>query len=457
MNKITTFLFSVMLIPLLQACGGESEAKGKTRLTIATVNNGDMVVMQDLSSKFEAENPDIELRWVVLEENILRQRTTTDVASQGGQFDVLTIGSYETPIWAKRGWLKPLDNLPAEYDVDDLIDPVRTGLSHEGSLYALPFYAESSMLYYRQDLFEQAGITMAANPTYDEVAEWASQVHDPANGVYGMCLRGKPGWGENMAFLTTLVNTNGGRWFDMDWQPQLDTPEWKSAVTFYVDVLNKYGPPGASSNGFNENLALFSTGKCGMWIDATVAAGLLSNPEGSQVADKVGFAPAPVESYPNGSNWLWAWSLAIPETSRSPEEAQRFITWATSKEYIQMVADKSGWVGVPPGTRTSTYENPNYQEVAPFAKTVLTSIESADIEQPSPLPTPYKGIQYVDIPEFQAIGTQVGQRMAEALADKVSVEKALSQSQNVAERFMRHTGYIEDVEDNEQAKTEVNR
>ena len=457
MNKITTFLFSVMLIPLLQACGGESEAKDKTRLTIATVNNGDMVVMQDLSSKFEAENPDIELRWVVLEENILRQRTTTDVASQGGQFDVLTIGSYETPIWAKRGWLKPLDNLPAEYDVDDLIDPVRTGLSHEGSLYALPFYAESSMLYYRQDLFDQAGITMAENPTYDQVGEWASKVHDPANGVYGMCLRGKPGWGENMAFLTTLVNTNGGRWFDMDWQPQLDTPEWKSAVGFYVDVLNKYGPPGASSNGFNENLALFSTGKCGMWIDATVAAGLLSNPEGSQVADKVGFAPAPVASYPNGSNWLWAWSLAIPETSRSPEEAQRFITWATSKEYIQMVADESGWVGVPPGTRTSTYENPNYQEVAPFAKTVLTSIESADIEQPSALPTPYKGIQYVDIPEFQAIGTQVGQRMAEALADKVSVEKALSQSQNVAERFMRHTGYIEDVEDNEQAKTEVNR
>lgn len=454
MKKITTFLCSVMLIPLLSACGGKSEAKEKTRLTIATVNNGDMVVMQDLSRKFEVENPDIELRWVVLEENILRQRTTTDVASQGGQFDVLTIGSYETPIWAKRGWLKPLDELPAEYDVDDLIDPIRTGLSHEGSLYALPFYGESSMLYYRRDLFEEAGITMSENPTYGEVEEWASQVHDPANGVYGMCLRGKPGWGENMAFLTTLVNTNGGRWFDMDWQPQLDTPEWNSAVTFYVNVLNEYGPPGASSNGFNENLALFSTGKCGMWIDATVAAGLLSNPEVSQVADRVGFAPAPVESYPNGSNWLWAWALAIPETSRSPEEAQRFITWATSKEYIQLVADRSGWVGVPPGTRTSTYKNPNYQEVAPFAKTVLNSIESADIEQPSPLPTPYKGIQYVDIPEFQAIGTQVGQRMAEALADKVSVDRAIEKSQNIAERFMRHTGYIED-ESNEQAKSEV--
>ena len=299
------------------------------------------------------------------------------------------------------------------------------------------------MLYYRRDLFDQAGITMPENPTYAQVGEWASQVNDPASGVYGMCLRGKPGWGENMAFLTTLANTFGGQWFDMDWQPQLNTPEWNNAVNFYVDMLNNYGPPGASSNGFNENLALFSTGKCGMWIDATVAAGLLSNPDVSQVADQVGFAPAPIDAYPNGSNWLWSWALAIPQTSRSPEAAQRFITWATSKDYIQLVAEESGWVSVPPGTRTSTYENPEYQKVAPFAKTVLSSIESADIESPAASPTPYKGVQYVDIPEFQAIGTQVGQRMAAALADQVSVEQALERSQAVAERFMRHTGYIE--------------
>lgn len=441
---VATFLVSVLLIQLLHACGaGTTQSTDKTRLTIATVNNGDMVVMQDLSSQFEADNPDIELRWVVLEENILRQRTTTDVASQGGQFDVLTIGSYETPIWAKRGWLKPLDNLPAEYDVEDLLAPIRGVLSNDDTLYALPFYGESSMLYYRRDLFEKAGITVPANPTYDQVSEWASQVNDPSSGVYGMCLRGKPGWGENMAFLTTLVNTYGGQWFDMDWQPKLDTPEWKNAVSFYVDTMDKYGPPGASSNGFNENLALFSTGKCGMWIDATVAAGLLSNPEQSQVADTVGFARAPVESYPNGSNWLWSWALAIPQTSRSPEAAQRFITWATSKEYIQLVADRSGWVSVPPGTRTSTYKNPNYQKVASFASTVLDSIEAADIDKPSAEPTPYRGVQYVDIPEFQAIGTQVGQRMASALAGQSTVEQALEASQSIAERFMRHTGYIE--------------
>ena len=440
---MATFLAGVLLIQMLHACGANSQATDKTQLTIATVNNGDMVVMQNLSTQFEADNPEIELRWIVLEENILRQRTTTDVASQGGQFDVMTIGAYETPIWAKRGWLKPLDNLPASYDVDDLLGPIRSGLSVDDTLYALPFYGESSMLYYRRDLFEKAGITVPEQPTYEQVGKWASQVSDPASGIYGMCLRGKPGWGENMAFLTTLANTFGGRWFNEQWNPTLSSPAWRNAVSFYVDTMRDYGPPGASSNGFNENLALFSTGKCGMWIDATVAAGLLSNPQQSQVVGTVGFAAAPIESYPNGSNWLWSWALAIPQTSGEPEAAQRFITWATSKEYIQLVANTLGWVSVPPGTRTSTYTNPEYQKVAPFASTVLASIEAADVNNPASLPTPYKGVQYVDIPEFQAIGTQVGQQMAAALAGQISVDSALEKSQGIAERFMKHTGYTE--------------
>jgi sorbitol/mannitol transport system substrate-binding protein len=246
-----------------------------------------------------------------------------------------------------------------------------------------------------------------------------------------------------MGFVSTLVNTFGGQWFDMKWQPTINTPAWKEAIAFYVDLLNKYGPPGASSNGFNENLALFSTGKCGMWVDATVAAGLLSNPKESRVADKVGFARAPIEKYPNGSNWLWAWALAVPKTSKSPEAAQKFVAWATSKEYIQLVADQSGWVAVPPGTRTSTYNNPNYQKAAPFAAIVLRSIQSADISRPAANPTPYKGIQYVDIPEFQAIGSSVGQTMAAALTNRLSVDQALQQSQSSTERFMKHTGYME--------------
>jgi sorbitol/mannitol transport system substrate-binding protein len=410
-------------------------------VTIATVNNGDMIVMQKLSSNFEEQHPDIDLEWVVLEENVLRQRVTTDIATAGGQFDVMTIGTYEVPIWAAEGWLEPMDNLGADYAIEDVLEPVRAGLSYEDKLYALPFYAESSMMFYRADLFQEAGIEVPEQPTWQDVRGWAEQLHDPGSELYGICLRGKPGWGENMAFVSTLVNTFGGQWFNTDWEPQLDSEPWQEAVTFYVDLLSNYGPPGASSNGFNENLALFSTGKCAMWIDATVAAGMLFNPAQSQVADKLGFAQAPVDKHPKGSNWLWSWALAIPATSDAKDAAKTFITWATSKDYIGMVGESEGWVAVPPGTRTSTYERQEYTEAAPFAGFVLQAIETADPIDTTAEPKPYSGVQYAGIPEFQAIGTQVGQMIAAALTGQMPVEQALAAAQRSTERTMQQAGY----------------
>ncbi|HET8790466.1 MAG TPA: sugar ABC transporter substrate-binding protein [Modicisalibacter sp.] len=412
-------------------------------ITVATVNNGDMVIMQGLTDKFEQAYPDIDLEWIVLEENVLRQRMTVDIATGGGQFDVMTIGTYEVPIWAEQGWLTPFDDLPAEYKVDDLLKPVRDGLSYEGTLYALPFYGESSMMYYRKDLFEKHGIEVPEQPTWEQVYDWASKIHDPANDLYGICLRGKPGWGENMAFVSTLVNTFGGRWFDMEWQPQIDSPAWQEAISFYVDLLSNYGPPGASANGFNENQVLFATGKCGMWVDATSAAGKIFDPSQSQVADVLGFAPAPVAVTPKGSHWLWSWALAVPSSSDSKEAAQTFARWATSQEYVELVGETEGWTSVPPGTRQSTYEDPRYQQAAPFADFVLQAMKTADPTDSTLEPSPYVGVQFVGIPEFQAIGTQVGQMIAAALTGRMTVEQALERAQTSTERTMQQAGYYD--------------
>jgi sorbitol/mannitol transport system substrate-binding protein len=421
---------------------GTTLALAQTKLTIATVNNGDMIVMQKLSAAFEKAHPDVKLNWVVLEENVLRQRATTDIATKGGQFDILTIGTYEVPIWAKQGWLLPFDSLPAGYDANDLLAPVRQGLSYDEKLYALPFYAESSMTYYRTDLFKAHGLAMPEQPTYDQVKEFAAAINDPSHQVYGICLRGKPGWGENMAFLSTMVNTFGGQWFDTKWETKINTPPWHKAVSFYVDLLKKYGPPGASSNGFNENLALFSNGHCGMWIDATVASGMLFDKSKSKVADQLGFAQAPVGSWPKGSNWLWSWALAVPASSKNAAAAQQFIEWATSKDYIQLVAGSEGWVAVPPGTRESTYANPEYKKAAPFADFVLKAIQTADPIHTTKDPKPYVGVQFVGIPQFQGIGTQVGQTMAAALTGQVTVDQALKSAQSSTERVMRQAGYV---------------
>ncbi|MCC0030559.1 MAG: sugar ABC transporter substrate-binding protein [Brucellaceae bacterium] len=411
-------------------------------LTIATVNNGDMIRMQGLTDDFTKQHPDITLNWVTLEENILRERVTTDIATKGGQYDVMTIGTYEVPIWAKQGWLLPLDKLGDDYDTGDIIPAIAGGLSMDGQLFAAPFYGESSFVMYRTDLMEKAGLEMPEAPTWDFIADAARKMTDREAGINGICLRGKAGWGENMAFLTATSNAFGARWFDEDWKPQFDQPEWKNTLQSYVDLMNEAGPTGASSNGFNENLALFQQGKCGMWIDATVAASFVSNPNDSTVADKVGYALAPDTGLGKRGNWLWAWSLAVPAGTKNADDAQTFVSWATSKAYLELVAEKEGWANVPPGTRTSLYENPKYQEAAPFAKMTLESINAADPNNPTVKPVPYVGVQFVAIPEFQGLGTTVGQLFSAALAGQMSVDDALAQAQSVATREMTRAGYI---------------
>ncbi|WP_035566522.1 extracellular solute-binding protein [Caballeronia sordidicola] len=412
-----------------------------TTVTIATLNNPDMIELKKLSPAFEKANPDIQLKWVILEENVLRQRATTDITTNSGQFDVMAIGTYEAPQWGKRGWLAPMNNLPASYDLDDVVKTARDGLSYNGQLYALPFYVESSMTYYRKDLFEAAGLKMPDQPTYDQIKQFADKLTDKSKGQYGICLRGKAGWGENMAFFSTVVNTYGGRWFDEKWDAQLNTPEWHKALTFYSDLLKSDGPPGASSNGFNENLTLMSSGKCAMWIDATVAAGMLYNKAQSQVADKIGFAAAPIAVTPKGNHWLWSWSLAIPKTSKSQDAAKKFATWATSKEYIEMAAKDEGWASVPPGTRKSTYANPEYKKAAPFGDFVLSAIESASPTDATLQKVPYTGVQFVGIPEFQSFGTVVGQSIAGVVAGQTTVDAALTAGNAAANRAVKQAGY----------------
>ena len=408
-------------------------------ITIATVNNGDMIRMQGLTDDFtKATGHDVE--WVTLEENILRQRVTTDITTKGGAFDIMTIGMYEAPIWGSNGWLVPLDDLSDGYDVDDILPAMRGGLSHDGTLYAAPFYGESSMIMYRTDLMKQAGLEMPKAPSWAFIAKAARAMTDRDNGINGICLRGKAGWGEGGAFITAMSNSFGARWFDTDWNAQFDTREWSDTLNFFVNMMNDSGPPGYATNGFNENLSLFQQGKCGMWIDATVAASFVTNPNDSTVADKVSFALAPDNGLGKRSNWLWAWALAIPTGTKNEAAAKQFVEWATSKAYIELVAAKEGWANVPPGARISLYENPEYKDI-PFAQMTLDSILSADPNNPTVDPSPYVGVQFAAFPEFSGIATEVSQEFSAAYAGQQSVEEALEKAQALTNDAMEAAGY----------------
>ena len=432
--RINKFISSIAAATMLTASVAYAE-----NLTIATVNNGDMIRMQGLTDDFTAKTGHT-VEWVTLEENVLRQRVTTDITTKGGAFDIMTIGMYETPIWGSNGWLVPLDDLSADYNVGDLLPAMAGGLSHDGTLYAAPFYGESSMVMYRTDLMAKAGLEMPAAPSWNFIAKAARAMTDRSNDINGICLRGKAGWGEGGAFITAMSNSFGARWFDEDWNAQFDTREWSDTLNFYYNMMTDAGPAGFATNGFNENLSLFQQGKCGMWIDATVAASFVTNPNDSTVADSVGFALAPDNGMGVRSNWLWAWALAIPAGTQKEAAAKQFIEWATSNGYIELVAANEGWANVPPGARTSLYENANYKDI-PFAKMTLESILSADPLNSTVDPSPYVGIQFAAIPEFAGIATDVSQEFSAAYAGQQSIDEALAKAQAITNDAMEAAGY----------------
>ncbi len=425
---------------LLAAAAAQGGACGATDLVVATVNNAHMIEMQRLTPHFERDNPDIRVRWVTLEESALRQRVTQDAATGAGQFDVVTVGLYEAQVWSRKGWLREITPPPA-YDVDDLLPAVRSGLSIDGRLYGAPFYGESSMLMFRKDLAAKAGIRFTERPSWTQVRDAARRLHDPKNGVHGICLRGKPGWGENVTLLSTMANSQGGQWFNMDWKPQLDSKAWQDALSLYVELLTLYGPPAPTSQGYNELLALFKAGRCAMWVDSTIAASFLNDARLSTVAGKVGYAQAPSGTTARGANWLWVWALGIPRATTKAAAAQRFVVWATSKAYIETVAGDQGWAAVPTGTRRSTYANPAFVQAAGFAAAEMRAIDSVDLAASTLPRSPYFGVQFAAIPEFQAIGIAMGQQVAAALSGRSTVQQALKAAQQAADREMRQAGY----------------
>ena len=441
--KITTRAVAVLtslvlLLAGLVACSPSSQSSSNTTtLTVATVNNSQMVQMEQLTKQvFEKENPTLKVNFVTLPENDLRTKVTQDVATNAGKFDIATIGNYETPIWAHNGWLQNLtpyfDKMSAQdkssYNYDDLLKPVMSSLSYQNHPYSLPFYGESSMMMYNKQIFAQHHLTMPEHPTWDQIAHFAQVLNNPAQGVAGLVLRGQAGWGMNMAPLDTIINTYGGSWFDTNWQPQLTSPAVQQAVTDYVTLLQKYGEPGASTAGWEECLSLMSQGKAGMFYDATSFGGVLETPSQSKVAGNVGYVYAPTKVTSNGSRWLWAWSLGLVNSSHNKDAAFKFLTWATSSQYLTLAGQTFGWANVPPGTRTSIYQNPEYQKAAPFAQITLDSINTATPEQPTLNPVPYHGVQYVGIPQFESVGQQISEYISAVIAGTMTVSQALQQS-----------------------------
>ena len=438
-RALTVGVLALSSALVLSACSSDDSDSGDTAggnvtLNLATVNNGQMKNMEKLKTEYETANPGTKVNFQVMEEADLRSAVTADVASGAGQYDIVTIGAYETPQWGANKWLVDLTEdlkSDAAYDVEDILPPVRDVNSFEGKLFAVPFYGESSILMYNKEVLDKAGVTVSANPTWQEVADAAKKVNTAD--MSGICMRGKPGWGDLFGPLTTVVQTFGGGWYDTEWNATVNTPEWKEAVTFYKTMLDESGQADPVSYSFNECLTSLKEGKSAMWADASVAASMLEAAD-SPVKGKMGYAHMPVNKTTE-SGWLWSWNLAVPASTKNKDAAVKFVKWATSKEYIKLVGTKIGWSNVPPGSRTSTYEIPEYKEAAAaYAPITLDVMSAVNPKQPGVNPQPWVGIQYVSIPEFQDVGNQCAQLVADYIANRSTVDDALAKCQTIAQK-----------------------
>ncbi|WP_051142682.1 ABC transporter substrate-binding protein [Gryllotalpicola ginsengisoli] len=418
------------------AGGGSTNASGGT-LKVLMVNNPQMVDLQKLTADNFTKQTGIKVDYTVLPEDDLRAKASQEFSAQAGQYDVATISNYEVPFYSKNGWLLSLDDnvaKDASFKQDDILQPIQDALTgSDGKIYAEPFYGESSMLYYRKDIFQKEGLTMPANPTWEQVAALADKLNNAEPGMAGICLRGQPGWGQMIAPLTTVVNTMGGTWFDDDWNAQVTGAGFTKAANFYIDLVKKDGEKGAAQAGYTECLNDMTQGKAAMWYDATAAAGSLEASD-SPVKGKIGYAAAPVDQT-KSSGWLYSWAWGIEKASKNQSDAEKFIEWASGPDYANLVAKKYGWAQVPPGTRTSLYENPDYQKDAgAFYKQVQDAINSADPTNPGVQKRPAPGIQFVAIPEFANLGTDASQEFSDAIAGKTSVSAALKAVQSEAQK-----------------------
>jgi sorbitol/mannitol transport system substrate-binding protein len=416
--------------------GGGPGGGGPDSINVLMVNNPQMIDLQRLTAENFTRQTGINVNYTVLPENDVRDKISQEFSSQAGQYDVASLSNFEIPIYAKSKWIAPLDDYTkadTRFDQSDILPPMTQSLTaDDGKLYGEPFYGESSFLMYRKDVLEANGVTMPQNPTWQQVADIAARVDNKQPGMRGICLRGQPGWGQIFAPLTTVVNTFGGTWFEKDWTPKVDAPEFTQATKFYVDLVRAHGENGAPQAGFTECLNNLIQGNVAMWYDATSAAGSLEAAD-SKVKGKMGYVAAPVVKTPS-SGWLYAWSWSIQQASQKKDNAWKFISWASSKQYEELVGSQVGWSSVPAGKRASTYKNADYlKEASAFAAPTEAAISSADPRNPGTQPRPAIGIQFVDIPEFTDLGTQVSQYVSSAIAGQMSVDDALNRGQRLAE------------------------
>lgn len=358
MKKLVALLLCGLMIFNLTACGegsgtttpvasepagstsadGSQDAKpfeGTTLRVILATHNWTDAVEKKLPEFEEATGMKVE--YEVYPENQLSDKLNIELGSGGQYIDVFMCRPLqEVQQFIQNGYLLEIGDLvnDTEFQFDDFIPAARDGYAYnganDGKFYGVPLVTERQVLMYRKDLFEAKGLSVPTN--LEEFEACAAALNDPANGVAGVALRGKPNPAVTM--FSAFLYAFGGDFFDFETnKATINTPEAVKAFTYYGDLLRNYGPTGVGNMHWNECAALFSTGGAAMDCDADSIWASFCGPD-TDVYDKVGFAVSPTNATWN----VCAWGLGISANSKNPDAAKAFMKWAAGVDmtkYIQ--------------------------------------------------------------------------------------------------------------------------
>jgi multiple sugar transport system substrate-binding protein len=319
--------------------------------------------IEPLVPEFE-ELTGIGVTFEVFPEDQFRQRRLLEVSSGASTLDgFMSMPGQEAAQYLGAGWIRYLDDFvddpsltDPELDLADFFEGAINTFRDGDRLFGLPLQIESSVLFYRKDLFEEAGLE-GPPQTMEELRDYAERLNQ--GNVAGIAMRGRGAAATSQ--LVNFLKSFGGDWLNEDGTSALASPESQEALTFYAGLLRDYGPPGPTNLHWAEVTSLYAQGQAAMIFDANVFRAIMEDPAQAieVVRENTGYAPIP-EGPAGRVPTVPVWGLVVNHASQNPEAAWYFIQWALSKEN-QLQATLAGV----PGARASAWEDEEFQATAP--------------------------------------------------------------------------------------------
>jgi multiple sugar transport system substrate-binding protein len=366
----------------------------------------------------------------------MRERQTLELGQDEGDYDLL---AYVVFSKADYVYADQLENLARYfmnpkladpgYDADDLIDGYVYNIGFAGgdkgylqgktgSLFGIPYGSETSVLGYRKDIFAKHGLKVPSN--YDELLDIACQIPSLEPGMGGLSSRAASGHHASHAFLLHLAPL-GGRVFDEQWNPIVNNAAGVKAANALKTIVD-CGPKGAATFGFGEALGSFLSGDTAMFLDTTVVAGQINDPDKSKVVGKVGWAMHPM-GVRRGSQ-TGGFGIGIPKNAQHKEAAFLLMQWLTSKKGDKLVALAGG-----NPSRFSTHQDADVNAKFPHMKTFGEALKHADPD--------WRPI----IPVWGKINADLGTTLSKVLTEGLDTQQALDGVAERTRKVMDEAGY----------------